>query len=189
MTRIVKYVGGTLAILIVLAALAVMASYSRYQRKVAREIDALFAAQPPAPEIIVTEAMLAPLPEPMQRYLRYSGIVGKPMIHTVRLKQAGRFRTGPDQAWLDFTAEQYYTVDTPGFVWNTTMRIHGIPFLVGRDLYQNATGNMQITIGALITVANGRGPQMDQGTMLRYLNEMMWFPTAYLGDNISFAPT
>jgi len=29
---------------------------------------------------------------------------------------------------------------------------------------------------------------MDQGSMMRYLNEMMWFPTAFLGNNISFEP-
>jgi hypothetical protein len=27
---------------------------------------------------------------------------------------------------------------------------------------------------------------MDQGAMMRYLNEMMWFPSAFLGENISF---
>ncbi len=27
---------------------------------------------------------------------------------------------------------------------------------------------------------------MDQGTLLRYLNEMMWFPTAYLDDYIQW---
>jgi len=29
---------------------------------------------------------------------------------------------------------------------------------------------------------------MDQGAMIRYLNEMMWFPSAFLGKNISFEP-
>jgi hypothetical protein len=29
---------------------------------------------------------------------------------------------------------------------------------------------------------------MDQGSMMRYLSEMIWFPTALLGDKISFEP-
>jgi hypothetical protein len=29
---------------------------------------------------------------------------------------------------------------------------------------------------------------MDQGAMMRYLSEMIWFPTAFLGDNVSFEP-
>lgn len=45
---------------------------------------------------------------------------------------------------------------------------------------------MLIKAASLITVANASGEAMDQGSMLRYLNEMMWFPTALLGDNISF---
>ncbi|UCC51191.1 MAG: hypothetical protein JSV68_19090, partial [Anaerolineaceae bacterium] len=28
--------------------------------------------------------------------------------------------------------------------------------------------------------------ELDQATMIRYLNEIMWFPTAFLGDNISW---
>jgi hypothetical protein len=184
LTKTLKVVGSLVALLLLLTALSVAVGYWRFNRKVAREIDALFAAQPPAPEILITEAMLTGLPAPMQRYLRYSEIVGKPMIHTVRLKQTGRFRTAPGQPWLDFHADQYYTVDTPGFLWNVTMSNRGIPFLIGRDLYRQSEGNMLITVGALITVADAHGPEMDQGTMLRYLNELMWFPTAYLHDNI-----
>lgn len=188
MPRGLKVAGGSLIGLLTVAALLVWASYWRHTRKVAREIDELFAAQPPAAATLVTEEMLAPLPAPMQRYLHYSGVVGKPMIHTVRLKQAGRFRTGVDQPWMDFTAEQYYTVDKPGFVWATVMRVRGLPLMIGRDRYQDATGNMLITLGSVIKVVDSSGPNMDQGTMLRYLNEMMWFPTAFLNDYVSYTP-
>lgn len=37
------------------------------------------------------------------------------------------------------------------------------------DLYEKATGS-----------------EIDQGTMMRYLNEMTWFPAAFLGENISW---
>ena len=45
---------------------------------------------------------------------------------------------------------------------------------------------MLIKAASLVTVADASGEAMVQGSMLRYLNEMMWFPTAFLGDNISF---
>jgi hypothetical protein len=44
---------------------------------------------------LITEEMLEELPQAVQRYLRYSGVVGTPWIETVRLKQVGTFRTGP----------------------------------------------------------------------------------------------
>jgi hypothetical protein len=45
---------------------------------------------------------------------------------------------------------------------------------------------MLIKAASLVTVANASGEALGQASMLRYLNEMMWFPTAFLGDNVSF---
>jgi hypothetical protein len=45
---------------------------------------------------------------------------------------------------------------------------------------------MLIKAASLFTVADARGKEMDQGEMMRYLSEMMWFPSAFLEDNISF---
>jgi hypothetical protein len=47
---------------------------------------------------------------------------------------------------------------------------------------------MLVRAGSLFTVVDGEGEEMDQGAMMRYLSEMIWFPTAFLGDNISFQP-
>jgi hypothetical protein len=45
---------------------------------------------------------------------------------------------------------------------------------------------MLIRAGALFTVVDDKGPELDQGSMMRYLSEMIWFPTAFLGDNIAW---
>lgn len=47
---------------------------------------------------------------------------------------------------------------------------------------------MMIKILSLIGVADERGPEMDQGSMIRYLNEIMWFPTAALEEYIQWEP-
>jgi len=39
---------------------------------------------------------------------------------------------------------------------------------------------------SLITMADASGPEVDQGALLRYLAEMMWFPTAWLADYIQW---
>ena len=53
-------------------------------------------------------------------------------------------------------------------------------------MYREGKGNMLIKLLSLFTIADAKGKEMDQGTLLRYLNEMMWFPTAYLNDNIQW---
>jgi hypothetical protein len=41
-------------------------------------------------------------------------------------------------------------------------------------------------IAGLYTIFDARGPELDQGTMLRYLNEMTWFPIALLSDYVTW---
>jgi hypothetical protein len=135
---------------------------------------------------IVTADMLKNLPEPAQRYLNYTGIVGKPWIDTVRIKYSGLFRLGADKPWLPIKAEQFYTTNPPGFHWKARMKMFGLWMVSGDDTYRAGHGRMFGKIAGLYTVFDARGPELDQGTMLRYLNEMMWFPTALLSDYVTW---
>ena len=130
--------------------------------------------------------MLQKLPDPVKRYLMYTGVVGKPIVQTVRLKQVGKIRKDAKQPWMNFEAKQYYSVSSPGFVWIAYMKIFGLPLVRVRDYYMEGRGNILVKAVSLFTVANSAGKEMDQGAMMRYLNEMMWFPSAFLGKNISF---
>ena len=55
---------------------------------------------------LVTGDLLKDLPEPAQRYLNYTGVVGQPWINTVRVKYTGIFRLAADRPWLPIKAEQ-----------------------------------------------------------------------------------
>jgi hypothetical protein len=39
-----------------------------------------------------------------------------------------------------------------------------------------------VTLESLVTIVNSRGPELDQGALLRLLGEMAWLPTAFLDD-------
>jgi Family of unknown function (DUF6920) len=52
------------------------------------------------------------------------------------------------------------------------------------DQFSDGHGSIHIKLLSLITVANACGPEMDQGSVLRYLAEMIWFPTAWLSDYV-----
>ncbi len=135
---------------------------------------------------LVTEEMLAGLPEPAQRYLRYAGLIGKPMIDTVRVRQACRMRPTPDGISIPLVAEQWYTVEPPGFIWDATVPIAGIPVVRGRDGYLDGKGVMTIKVGSLIPVVDAAGPEMDRASLLRHLSEMPWFPSAFLRERVSW---
>jgi hypothetical protein len=141
-----------------------------------------------ASPVLITEAHLLGLPEAVQRYLRYAQVVGKEPIRTVRLKQRGTFRQSAQQPWMKLDAEEYYSVNPPGFVWVGTLRKGGLPLVRARDRYRDGKGNMQIKLGTVFAIADATGAEMDQSSLTRYLNEMMWFPTAFLAPNVSFEP-
>lgn len=135
---------------------------------------------------LITTEMLKRLPDPVSRYLAYTGVVGKPWIDSVRLKQTGRFRQGPDRPWMPMSAEEFYTIDPPSLTWNARFRVAGLPILRAKDRYESGHGHMFGKLGGIFTVFDVSGEELDQATMIRYLNEIMWFPTAFLGENISW---
>ncbi len=137
-------------------------------------------------ERVVTDAMLAGLPEPVQRYMAYTGVVGQPWINTVRLAYSGQFRLAADRPWMPIRARQVYTTQPPGFQWKAYLKMFGLPLMVGQDTYRDGQGHMFGKLAGLFTIFDARGQELLQGTMVRYLQEMMWFPIAYLSDYITW---
>jgi hypothetical protein len=135
---------------------------------------------------LVTEGDLLSLPALIQRYMNYTGVVGKPWIKTVHLTYSGKFRLGLDKPWMPLSVVQDYTIDPPGFIWNARFNLFGLPFMFGKDVYKAGHSHMHGKLLGLFPLVDGQGAEVDQGTMVRYLQEMMWFPTAYLGSNITW---
>ena len=135
---------------------------------------------------IVTDEMISHLPEPVRRYMEYTGVVGRPWIENVWMKQTGRLRQDSGKPWMAMTAEQTYTTNPAGFVWKAKFKLAGIPLMRAVDTYKDGTGHMLGKLAGIITLFDVRGAELDQGAMLRHLGEMIWFPTALLGENVSW---
>lgn len=150
------------------------------------KVERLFRAQQQTERKIITEEDIKDLPGPVQRYLRYTGVIGKERVSYVRLKQKGFMRPKPDAKWLPLEAEQYYTVDKPGFIWMGRLTYAPLFTISAQDMYQDGTGNMHIKMLSTITVTNAKGKVMDEATLMRFFNEMQWFPTALVSDKIKW---
>ena len=176
-----------------LAALAALAGicaellgHRAFTRLVRRDVEALRDGASTARAGVVTEEMLSDFPEPVRRYLTYTGVVGRPFVRMVRLRQKGAMRAGPGQPWMPLAAQEHYCVDPPGFVWDGTLRLGPVRVGRARDEYLGGAGRMLVKVASLLPVVDASGEEMDQGSMMRYLSEMIFFPAAFLGDNISF---
>ncbi len=155
-------------------------------RTIQNEALALLQQSEPAQPVLITDAHLTGLPEVLQRYLRYAGVVDKAPISTVRLTQQGVMKQQPGQKWMSMVAEQYFTTKPPAFLWHCTMRPFPLVWISATDRFTGGHGNMVIKLLSVITMGNAHGPEMDQGELQRYLAEMIWFPTAWLSDAIAW---
>lgn len=124
-------------------------------------------------------------PPVVRKWLMRSGIVGKPAISTVRLKQRGLLRTKPGDKWMPVAAEQYISVAEPAFLWVAKINA-GIVHIAGKDQYEKGKGEMIIKMASIAPIADATGPELDQGSLLRYLAEIQWYPSAALSPCIKW---
>jgi hypothetical protein len=174
---------GTIANLLIVLALLPAYGAARFSSMVQREKTQLLTAVP-SPSGTVSAQTLEPLPAPVRRWLHRAGVVGQSVPVTGRLVQTGKMKTQPGGAWISFSAEQQFRLDKPGFCWTTAIEAAPGVTLGGRDLYLDGHGHMLIKAFYLYPVADARGPETDQGTMLRYLAELCWFPAAVLNPYV-----
>ena len=128
------------------------------------------------------------LPVPIRRHLDYAISSNASSIRAARLRHDGSFRTGPDQRWSPITGEQYFSVTNPAFVWFARLRLMPLVWIQARDRLVSGRGNMLVKPMSAFTVADASGPEIDQGSALRWLAESVWFPYAFVADVIEWEP-
>lgn len=173
---------GTIANIIILPAVIVSIAGWNFKQNINKEIKTILSEQSTPTSEIVGKESLTNLPYPVQNWLMHSGVVGKEKIHSVRLHQSGSMLTKPGGKWMPAVSEQYFTVDNPAFLWSVKMEMNSFLSMTGRDKFENGKGSMNIKALSLITVAKDEGEKIDQGTMLRYLAEIVWFPSAAFNE-------
>ncbi|APV43938.1 hypothetical protein Dform_00583 [Dehalogenimonas formicexedens] len=146
------------------------------------EIEKLNADAQPIDKIFDASA-ITNLPAPVRRYLTKSIKPGTPFVIKLHLKQTGQMRF--NQRWIKIEGDQYYSVSPPAFNWLARMKL-GPAWIAARDRYSNGKGNMLISILSTFPLFDVRGPEIDNASLLRYLSELPWLPTAFLSGNITW---
>lgn len=175
-------------VVVVLAGIAVAVAYMAWFGAIAGDMARLRAAAAPSSGGPITAERLVGLPEPAIRYLTRAGVVGTSIPRLVRLTQKGRIRSSAEADWMELEAEEIYSTNPPAFVWKAGMPGLSLPMVLGRDLYLGGDGRITMKLLSLLPVADEGGEELRAAGLMRYLNEMMWFPAAYLGDNVTIFP-
>ena len=82
-----------------------------------REAARLLAGARPAREDPISAAEFTRFPHPVARYLALAGVAGKLVPRTVHVLQSGAMLTAPGKRWVPLEAEQWFSLDPPGFLW------------------------------------------------------------------------
>jgi hypothetical protein len=121
------------------------------------------------------------LPPPVERYLRWALSTAK-HIQEVRIRQTGFLRTDVrSERWMPFEAEHIVVPPATGFVWNARVTVAPLLHVRVRDALIEGRGSGQVSLLSAFTVAaDGNTPEMNSGSLHRYLAEAVWYPTALL---------
>ena len=162
--------------------------YSMYARFL-KEVASAGLPAVPGPVGVVASSQLASLPEPAQRYLRFTGVMGRPQDWSFRLGFTGRFRTKPRQSWMKCEAWQYNNRLAVARIFHIRIRFGGLLPVIARDTYVHGRGRMRVRLLDLLTIADGTGEEYDVGELVTYLNDAVLIaPSMLLVPEISWAP-
>jgi len=149
-----------------------------------KEVKELFSQSKSNSDKTFSYKQLVGLPEPVKRYFKHVLKEGQPYISYARLKHDGLFKTGQDKEWVSIEGEQYFTTQKPGFIWKGTTSL-----FTARDRYISDKGRLLVSLFSLFPIADGQGEKFDQGELLRWLGESVWFPTNLLpSERLQWTP-
>lgn len=171
---------GSVAVLFAAGA-ATLAIASRHQRKVLAEQLHRLLISSAAPQERSQPLQADPLPAPVDRYLSHV-LRTAGSLQEVQLRQTGELRTDlQTERWMAFEAEHTAFPTAPGFVWDA--RIHIAPLLHVRvsDAFVEGAGSGRVSfLSAIPLGGQSDTPEMNSGSLHRYLAEAVWYPTALL---------
>ncbi len=150
----------------------------RYRSAVA----ALAAPPGPHPAPPVSDADVDALPPLVARWLRRTGVVGRPHVGVVRTTVTGRLRGGPDEPWMPFTGEQTNTFDAaPARLFLLDATRGGLPVDVLHVL-RGGRATMAAHVLGVVPVMRGAGPDLDRSEVVTVLDDLCLLAPAALVD-------
>lgn len=172
----VLLIGGAIATLVVLLGANAVLSRIFVMRSIRRLIASIGKERLPH----FSAGLAAPLPVPVQRYLKFALKEGQPNIRYAVLKQRAQFRHGPDRPWFKVRATEYISGMEPGFVWDAVLTHNKAWWRTAKLSFHLGRGSGHIKLYGAITLQEVEGPETDASMLFRFLSELVWLPTGLL---------
>jgi hypothetical protein len=160
---------------------------SNFERRFTQDVKAQLRHTNAVRDEVITDEMLQHLPAPVQRYLNYCGVAGKPKVKNMRIRFSGQMRDkGKD--WFNFTSVQYNFFDEPARLFFMKAKMFGIT-VPGYHPYQQAAARMEVKLFGLFTVMQAKGSEMNKSETVTFFNDLCIFaPAALVDKRITWTP-
>ncbi len=175
---------GTIANILLAFGAVFALGFARMEQQKEDAIEALQAENQVLSLPHIERSDLDGLPDPVQTWLVWAKIVGAKPVQQTHLKQHNFMRLKPDAKWVKASAEQWFGFQNPGFVWQTSMPVFPMVSFYGLDRFSGGKGGMDIKAWGTLPVVHADGPEINQGTLVRMLAEILWTPTAAFASYI-----
>lgn len=129
---------------------------------------------------LLSQADMDHLPQLVQDYLNYVGVVGKPKVINMKAEFDAEMR-GKSQDWFHMTAEQHNFFDKSERLFFLKAKVKGLPTL-GYHVYKESRASMLIKLLGLFPVTDVTGEEMFQSETVTLFNDMCFLAPATLID-------
>ncbi len=197
MSRASIIVLALVALVLAAIALAIVLGSARWNRETQARWDSLHASAVSTSsgevldraQVVDSPPLEPPLPAPVTRY--FETVLERRGARVVRatLRHEGEFALKPNQ-WKPFTSRQLYVTSPRGFLWDASIAMVPLVPVRVRDGYFMGRGSTTASLGGAIPIVDvGGSDAIADASLLRFLAEAAWLPTALLpGDGIAWTP-
>lgn len=124
---------------------------------------------------------LEALPQPVARYLGQALPPAGGPLRLARAKMSGQIRLSLEGPWQQWSGRQIWCLRPPAFVWAARMAARPLLPVCVRDGLINGQGGMLVRLWGWLSLARTAGsPELDLGSLQRWLAEAPMFPAALL---------
>ncbi len=176
---------GTAANLIIIAALIIAWGFIRFEADFRRDAAETIKASSDTKSDILTEDAISDLPLPVQKYLRFTGSVGKPVPRNMKVVFTGKMRE-KGKEYFGFESVQYSTFNPHSRLFFMKAQMYGMT-VPGYHRYRDETAVMNIRIFGLIPVVYHSGEVMNKTETVTLFNDIcLMAPAALINQDIKW---
>lgn len=178
---------GTIVTILLLVAGALVWAVYRFEQVFVTDVKWSLATTGTMNGHLITEADIAPLPAPVQQYIRYSGALNRPRLRNMRIVFEGKMRS-KGKEWFPFTTVQYNFFANPTRLFFMKARMFGIT-AQGYHRYENEKALMDIRLLGLLSITKAQGDLMNKAETVTLFNDMcLLAPGSLIDKRIQWEP-